>query len=264
MTGGLSVLTALALQKGDFHVELYAKIFASMALTVSGGFAINDYFDQKADALVKPNRPIPSGAVSSEQALIASALLFFFGLAIAFLTGTLALGILFFDTVLLISYSAFLKKHSGILSNLLVGALIGTSFLYGEASVFNVISVASFSLALSSFGSVGGNILRDVLSLDGDIKAGYPTMPQEIGVTSSVKASAVFLLLSAFFSPFPYLLGVVKLSYLFPIVIWDCAIVYSALSLLRKQDLDSVKKQERIMTMTMILLPIALIVGTYI
>jgi len=264
MTGGLSILTALALQKGAFNIELYTKIFASMALTVSGGYAINDYFDQQTDAIVKPNRPIPSGAVSSKQALITSALLFLSGLAVATLTGILSLGILLFDTLLLIFYSAFLKKHSGILSNMLVGVLIGTSFLYGEASVFNVISVASFSLALTCFGSVGGNILRDVLSLDGDVKAGYPTMPQEIGVNSSVKMSAVFLLLSAVCSPFPYLLGVVKLSYLFPIAIWDCAIVYSALSLLRKQDLDSVKKQERIMTMTMILLPMALVVGTYI
>ncbi len=50
MTGGLSVLTALALQKGVFSLELYAQIFVSMALTASGGFAINDYFDRKSDA----------------------------------------------------------------------------------------------------------------------------------------------------------------------------------------------------------------------
>jgi len=264
MTGGLSILTALVLLKGDFSLEVYLKIFVSMAFIASGGFAINDYFDKKSDAIVKPDRPIPSGAISPIQAIVISAMLFFIGLVVAFLLNILCFGILLVDTLLLIFYSAVLKKRSGFLSNMLVGALIGTSCLYGEAAVSNIISVASFSVSLSSFGSIGGNVLRDIMSLDGDVKAGYPTLPQRIGPNSSAKIGAVFFLLSALSSPLPYVVGVVKFGYLFPIILWDCILIFSALSILRKPNISNVKRQERIVTMSMILLPISLVAGAYI
>ena len=263
MTGGMSILTALVLQKGVFNLEVYLKIFISMALIASGGFAINDYFDNKSDAIVKPDRPIPSGAISPKQAIVTSAMLFFIGLVVAFLLNIICFEILLVDTMLLIFYSAVLKKRSGFLSNILVGALIGTSFLYGEAAVFNRISVASFSVSLSSFGSIGGNVLRDIMSLNGDVKAGYPTLPQWIGRTSSAKIGAVLFLLSVLSSPLPYIVELVSFGYLFPIILWDGVLIYSVLSIFRKPDVSNMKKQERIVTMTMILLPIALVAGAY-
>ena len=42
-----------------------------------------------------------------------------------------------------------------------------------------------------------------------------------------------------------------------------CILTYSALSTFIKPDISNVKKQERIVTMTMILLPIALVSGAY-
>jgi len=263
MTGGLSVLTSLVFLKGAFDFEVYLKVFVSMSLIASGGFAINDYFDKKTDAIVKPDRPIPSGTISSEQAIIISATFFLLGISIALLLDIVCFGILLVDTMLLIFYSAVLKKYSGFLSNILVGALIGTSFLYGEAAVFNVISVASFSVSFSSLGSIGGIVLRDIMSLDGDTKAGYPTLPQRIGPTSSAKIGAVFFLLSALSSPLPYIVGLVGSGYLFLIIPWDCILIYSVLSIFRNADISNVKKQERIMTMSMILLPLALVAGAY-
>lgn len=263
MTGGLSILTALVLKHGSFDLDLYLKIFVSMSLVASGGFALNDYFDRKSDAIVKPSRPIPSGAISSAQAIVISIVLFSTGLVAAYMITILCFGVLLVDTLLLIFYSAVLKRRSGFLSNILVGAMIGTAFLYGEAAVSSGISVASLSLSLSSFGSIGGNILRDIMSLDGDVKAGYPTLPQRVGLNSSAKIGAVFFLLSALCSPLPYIVKAVSLGYLFPIILWDCILIYSALSIFRKPDLSNVKKQERIVTMTMILLPIALVVGAY-
>ncbi len=263
MTGGLSILTAVALQHGAVDLELYVKMFTSMALIASGGFALNDYFDRKSDAVVKPKRPIPSGAISPAMAIGVSAALFSVALIIANLIGILSLGILLVDTGLLIFYSAVLKKRSGFLANVLVGAMIGTSFLYGEASVFNRVSIASVSLALTSFGSIGGNVLRDILSLDGDARVGYPTLPQKIGSDSSAKVGAVFFMLSVLFSPLPFIMQVLGTGYLIPIILWDSVLVFAVLSLLRKPDIVNVKKQERIVTMTMILLPIALLAGAF-
>jgi len=264
MTGGVSILTALVLKKGEVDAVLFVEMFVSMAFVVSSGFAINDYFDLKTDAVVKPNRPIPSGAVSPKQAVVVSALMLALGLLAAFVISVYCFALLLFDSVLLLFYSALLKKQSGTLANMVVGFLIATSFLYGEIAALNVITVKSISLAFTSFGSVGGNILRDVLSLEGDMKVNYPTMPKEIGVKLSVEVSAFFLLLSALCCPFPYVVGAVRFGYLPLIAIWDAAILYSSISLFRNQDVSNVKRQERIMTMSMILLPLAMIVGAYV
>ena len=65
MTGGLALLTAFAITKGDFaNVQVVLLIFFSMAAITSAGFAVNDYFDKESDAVIKPKRPIPSGSLS--------------------------------------------------------------------------------------------------------------------------------------------------------------------------------------------------------
>ena len=83
MTGGLAVLTAFAILKGNFadisttfgSVSVFIVVlltFLSMSFIASGGFAINDYYDRESDAVIKPKRPIPSGAVSYKTAVIIS------------------------------------------------------------------------------------------------------------------------------------------------------------------------------------------------
>ena len=73
MTGGLSVLTAFAITKTMIAPQTILLIFFSMAFITSAGFAINDYFDRESDAVIKPKRPIPSGALSLKQVVAVSA-----------------------------------------------------------------------------------------------------------------------------------------------------------------------------------------------
>ena len=261
MTGGLSVLVTITLQRGFPEAYLMTLVFLSAILITSGGFAFNDYCDWQADSIVKPDRPIPSKQISPSRVLIISAMLFLAGLGTAFTINLLCFGIVLADIALLIVYSAFLKKKSGLLSNLIVGLLIGTAFLYGEAALLQKISVASLSLTFMSMGSVGGNILRDILGLEGDLKTGYPTLPAKHGINPSAKIGAFFFLLTVIASPIPYLIEVVNYTYLIPVAIWNCILIYSASSLLKKPDIQNVKKHERLATMSMILLPISLVVG---
>ena len=264
MTGGLSVLVMIALRRGFPDAYQMTLVFVSAILTTSGGFAFNDYCDWQADAIVKPDRPIPSKQLSPSHAIILSAMLFLAGLGTAFMINLLSFGIILADTALLILYSAFLKRKSGLLSNLIVGLLIGTAFLYGEAALLQRVSVASFSLSFMSMGSIGGNVLRDILSLEGDLKTGYPTFPAKHGINPSAKIGALFFFFTIIASPVPYLVEAVNSTYLIPIAIWDCILFYSALSLFKKPDIQNVKKHERLATMSMILLPLSLVIGAFI
>lgn len=272
MTGGLSVLTILTLRRGTLEptdpLTLTLVVLSAICIS-SGGFAFNDYVDQESDAIVKKNRPIPSKALAPWEALVAASLLFIIGLAASISINWVCFGIALMDTVLLVAYSKVIKKHAGFLGSFLMGFLIGTSFVYGEAALTEAFTftlwsfpfMKSLSLSFMSMGSIGGNVLRDVLSLEGDKKAGYSTLAAKRGPEFAAKVGAVFFLLNVLGSPIPYFVGAVSFAYLIPIIMWDIILVISGISLLKNQDIETVKKHERLVTRTMILIPIALILG---
>ena len=262
MTGGLSVLTMFTLQRGVPDFGLLALVILSAICISSGGFAFNDYVDQESDAIVKKNRPIPSQILAPWHALLTAVILFIIGLLASLRINWLCFGLALLDTVLLVVYSTVVKKSAGFFGSFLMGFLIGTSFVYGEAALFGVITFTSFSLSFMSMGSIGGNILRDVLSLEGDLKAGYATLAAKRGPKFATRVGAIFFLFNVIGSPIPYLVNAVGYAYLIPIVIWDIILVISGVALLRKADnIEVVKKHERLVTRTMILIPIALILG---
>jgi geranylgeranylglycerol-phosphate geranylgeranyltransferase len=262
MTGGLSVLTMITLQKGIPDIELLALVVLSTVCISSGGFAFNDYIDQESDAITKKNRPIPSKSLAPWHALLTAVILFIIGLLASLRIYWLCFGIALMDTVLLVVYSAVVKKRAGFFGSFLMGFLIGTSFVYGEAALAKEITIASFSLSFMSMGNIGGNVLRDVLSLEGDLKARYATLAAKRGTKFATRVGAIFFLLNVVGSPIPYLANAVGYAYLIPIVIWDIILVISGVALLRKADnIEVVKKHERFVTRTMILIPIALILG---
>jgi geranylgeranylglycerol-phosphate geranylgeranyltransferase len=263
MTGGLSLLTAFAITKDplSLSIQTILLIFFSMAFITSAGFAINDYFDRESDAVIKPKRPIPSGALSLKQVVAISGILFAVGLIMSYFINWLSFAIIAADSLLLLLYSYLVKRKSGFVANVLVGILTGTAFMYGEATVFNNVSLISFSLYPIAFGTIGGNVLRDILSMEGDSKVGYPTLPQKIGSVSAAKVGALFFLLTGLLAPLPYFIGKFTIYYLPLILLWSILLIYSSIRLTTSAStIQNVRKYERIVTMTMILLPLALIV----
>jgi len=261
MTGGLSLITAFAITKDLIAFDTILLIFFSMACITSAGFSINDYFDRESDAVIKPKRPIPSGALSLKQVVAISAFLFTIGLAFAFLINWLSFVILLIDCILLVIYSAFVKRKSGFAANVLVGLLVGTAFLYGEATVSQTISLISLSLYPICFGTIGGNILRDILSFEGDAQIGYPTLPKTIGNKGSIEIAAFFFIATAILAPLPFFFQFFAIYYLSLITLWGVLLVYSSIRLVTSQPtVENVRKYERIITMSMMLLILSLII----
>jgi 4-hydroxybenzoate polyprenyltransferase len=160
----------------------------------------------------------------------------------------------------LVIYSAFIKRWSGFAANITVGLLVGTSFLYGEATIFDTISLVSLSLYPICLGTVGGNLLRDILSSEGDSKVGYPTLPQKIGIRGSMSVAAVFFAITAILAPLPYILRYFGVYYVILILLWGIILVFGSIRLLTSSaTVQNVKRYERIITMSMLLLIFALI-----
>ena len=263
MTGGLSLLTAFAITKTMIDPQTILLIFFSMAFITSAGFAINDYFDRESDAVIKPKRPIPSGVLSLKQVVVISGSLFVVGLILAALINWLSFAIIAMDSLLLLFYSYMVKRKSGFIANILVGILTGTAFMYGQATISDpaTVNLISISLYPIAFGTIGGNVLRDILSLEGDSKVGYPTLPQKIGSVSAAKVGALFFLLTGLLAPLPFFIGNFTIFYLPLILIWSVLLIYASIRLVTSAStVKNIRKYERIVTMSMILLPLALIV----
>jgi len=263
MTGGLAVITLAALKQGNIDFKIFMLTFFSMAFLSSAGFSINDYFDRESDAIIKPKRPIPSREITPNFAVATAIILFIASLFLSYLVNLLCFFIVLVDSILLAFYSAYVKHKSGLASNILVGCLTGTAFLYGETAGFGAVTLRSLSIYPVCFGTIGGNILRDVLSLEGDSKVGYPTLPKEIGVEKSVRVAVGFFVVSALLAPTPYLLNVFGEGYLICILIWSFLVLFSSANLLMSHLTTNVKKNERLMTMGMTLLILALMIEAF-
>jgi geranylgeranylglycerol-phosphate geranylgeranyltransferase len=261
MTGGLALLTAFAITKSMIAPEQIVLIFFSMAFITSAGFAINDYFDRESDAVIKPKRPIPAGALTLKQVIAVSTVLFSVGLVMSYLINWLSFAIILADSLLLMLYSYLVKRKSGFAANVLVGILTGTAFMYGQATIQGTVDLTSLSLYPIAFGTIGGNVLRDILSLEGDSKVGYPTLPQKIGSVSAAKVGALFFMLTGLLAPLPSIIGEFNVYYLPLVLMWSALLIYASVRLATSvSTIENVRKYERIITMSMILLPLALIV----
>jgi geranylgeranylglycerol-phosphate geranylgeranyltransferase len=265
MTGGLSLLTAFAITKSLLDPVTILLVFFSMAFITSAGFALNDYFDRESDAVIKPKRPIPSGALNLKQVIIISVVFLISGLILALLINWLSFAILLVDSLVLVVYSALVKRWSGFAANMVVGLLVGTAFLYGEATITGTISLVSLSLYPIFLGTVGGNILRDILSSEGDSRVGYPTLPQKVGNRGAVSVAVIFFVVTAVLAPLPYFLGYFGQYYMFLILSWGILLIYASIRLMASSStVENVKRYERLITMSMLLLIFSLIAEAFI
>lgn len=257
------ILFMATFQRGIPSIYLMLLVSLVLLFIASGGFAINDYFDRESDAIVHPERPIPSNQISPLGVVQFSAAMFLAGFFVALCINWLALGITVSCIVFLILYSSFFKQLLGFISNILIGLSIGTIPLFSEAAIFQTISLMSLSFVFFPICMIAGNVLKDVVGIEGDAKVGYPTLAATRGITVAVKVGALFFFLFIIASPFPYIVGAVSLAYLVPIALLDSILFGSALSLFKKSDIRNVNRQLKVVPMFMILFPIALAAGAF-
>jgi len=99
-----------------------------------GGIVFNDVFDAELDAKERPNRAIPSGRVSLENATLLGSVLFALGIGAAFQVSGLSGAIAIFITFTALLYDSFTKHHS-FFGPLNMGLCRGSNLLLGVSLV---------------------------------------------------------------------------------------------------------------------------------
>jgi geranylgeranylglycerol-phosphate geranylgeranyltransferase len=203
---GFAVLLGYLIAAGTIAAEAFILV-PIVFFATAGGNTINDYYDREIDRINRPDRPIPSGSVTAQAALVYSGILFLAAIGLSTRTNTLCFALAVFNSLLLWAYAAWLKKVP-LAGNLAVSYLGASIFLFGGALagidglLQNVPIAGIVVLAMLS-----RELLKDAEDVEGDTEGGARTLP----VIAGVRTTAMIALVAA--------LGAVVMSYL-PLMRW--------------------------------------------
>ena len=201
---GNAILTSIAVIAGafiakgpedilNFQTEIAICCVSAMML-VGGGNALNDYNDRESDKRNHPERPIPSGKISAENALNFAQILLGLGLVILIfaLDNKMPFVIALLGVITLIAYENGLKA-AGIAGNIAVGLMSGAVFLYAGMAV-NDPGPTIWMFGLAVLATITREIVKDVQDLEGD-KDRF-TLPARIGIGTSLNLATLILLVA--------------------------------------------------------------------
>ncbi len=193
-----------------------------LLITVSTN-AWNDYLDIEIDRINKPDRPLPSGRISPQGALIFSAAGSIISLVAAASINQSAFIIALGSNILLYLYSWKLKC-TVLLGNIAVAAIIGLCFIFGGVAAGNVGPTQPLAVIVF-FAMMGREILKTMADYKGDLKLGCRTIAVVWGKKTARVFVITFLAISAVLMIAAYFIGQYSPVYLYIIVFGMCPLL---------------------------------------
>jgi geranylgeranylglycerol-phosphate geranylgeranyltransferase len=203
VVAGLAAIVAYLIDTGTI-IPKTLFLFAIVALITAAGNTINDFFDAEIDAINRPDRPIPSGAVRRRAARGFAVTLFLAGILLSFFTSSLCIGITILNSLILIAYAAKLKG-TPLSGNIAVAYLSASIFLFGGAlngweGLIRIIPIA----AITFFAMLSRELLKDAEDVEGDRAGGADTVPLRIGIKKTSVLALITTVLAVAASFIPY------------------------------------------------------------
>jgi len=130
-------IAGLLLDDGDFSSEQASRLSAASAMLYLAGMALNDLADREEDARDRPERPIPSGAVSPRAAALIGGSLLLGGVLAARRGGARWTGPAL--AAMIVAYD-FQLKRSATLGPMAMGACRALSLLMGVEASHGVVT----------------------------------------------------------------------------------------------------------------------------
>ena len=242
VVAGLAAIVAYLIATGTL-VPGVILLMAVVTLITAAGNVINDYFDAGIDAINRPERPIPSGAVSRDAALVYAGLLFFLGILLSGFTAPLCLAIALFNAVLLVAYAARLKS-TPFFGNAAVSYLAASIFLFGGALAggYRLVDMLPFAV-ITFLAMLARELLKDAEDIEGDRAGGADTLPIRIGVRKTALLAFVFTVAAVLASMLPWFWW--GAWYLAGIALVDIVIIAAAFRALGCTDPGHSKRPDR-------------------
>jgi len=215
----------------------------SSALVTASSFAVNDYFDFNIDRINKPEKPIPSGAVSKGSALVFGVALFFAGFTASLATNLAATLLLLATYTLTVLYNTYGKK-TGLLGNVIVSFSVSMAFVYGSLTAINSLEPMVFFVSfLSFFINLGREIVQGIQDMEGDRSEGVRSVALVYGPRYAAALGSASIAVPLTTAPLMLLYTSVTTTLLFSLIILsEVGFVISCYLLLRKPTKEAASK----------------------
>lgn len=265
---GFAVLVgaAIANSKALASSSLIYGFFTGFLLTAAA-MAINDYYDREIDAINEPSRPIPSGIIKPDEALVFAFSLSVLGLTAAALTFAATMSIHCFLTALifwLISVAyATVGKRTGLLGNFLVSACVSAPFIYGSLAVTNTIELNILIFVFMVFlSNTGREITKGIVDVEGDKMRNVKTLAVRFGPRKAAIIAAVFYLVAVALTPLPPILSLVTFLFIPLVALTDAGLVASSIMLLMDYSRENARKVKNQVLAWFLMGLVAFVVGS--
>ena len=268
---GAAVLIGEVVTIGNLNIHGYVLIsaFLAAAFVAAGGNAMNDYFDQRIDHINRPDRPIPSGRITASKALTTAQVLFVTGIIFTVFLNIYCLLLVGLNSLFLTLY-AWGVKRQGLVGNLSIGYLVGSTFLFGglATAYFRpgplIPSKLLILVLMASLSTVGRELIKAIEDMRGDRKLRYKTFPLRHGAGKAAALAVVFIGAAIVISPLPYLFGIFGWQYLTLVSFSIAVFLVGAGTIARSRDPNAAKKASFMCKVGMGLGLIAFTVGAFV
>ncbi len=209
---------ALIASEGEWNWRVGLTLLIAL-LGYFAGMMKNDYFHRAQDAVVNPNRPIPSNRLAPRQVLITASSIYIicviFGFTLHIKAGLLVIALVMISH----SYNTIFKER-GILGSISLPVGIGLLHVFGALAVSGgVPRLVWYAFVATTLYDCGTHITTTFKDIERDKKIGITTTPLQLGSERALVLSAVATILAFTVAALPYWLEGVRLNYTFWIVI---------------------------------------------
>jgi len=201
------------------------------------GMIINDIYDIEIDKINRPERVIPSGRITMEQAKILFIVTYGIGIGFAVINSILFnLGII---NILLAAFFGFIGwvyakwgKKSGFPGNIIVGISFSIGLIYGAVlNGTNIPSYIYFFFLTSFFLLMSREIVKGCEDIEGDKKEGVKTLAITIGLKKALISSIICQILAITFFILPFFTSIINPLLFLILMVFGLGVVGFALLL---------------------------------
>jgi len=258
----ISVVISAAIVNGlgDTKTLIIASVI--VMLYAAGSNALNDAIDHEIDLINKPSRPIPSGHMTINEALVISFVFFSLGSALCLQLPTTAIIIgVVIAVPMMIVYSTHLKGKS-ILGNIAVSLILGMAFLFSGAAYDSIVPM--WIPMMLAFGlTFIRELVKDIADMDGDQFSGLQTFPIIYGINRSIQLIVLLCVLVGCGSFIPYFNGIYGVGYVLLLVIGvEIPLVVVIVLLMKNPSISSATYCARILKFSTLMGLFAIYLGT--
>ncbi len=266
---GFAVIVGSALadytKLGDLWRNIALGFVTGFALTAAS-MAANDYHDRQIDAVNEPNRPVPSGTVKPEEALILASVLTVIGFIAALLTNFLCLLSAAIAWMIFMAYTV-LGKRSGLLGNFLVSLCVAVPFIHGNLVVTDAINTIRLNVlmfaSMAFLSNTGREVTKGIVDFQGDRAQNIKTLAVRYGERTAAMVAASFYVSAVLVSPFPWIMNLVSPWFLPFVAVTDVGLAASSVRLLRDHSRENARRIKQEVLLWFLFGLFAFVVGAF-